>query len=149
MDLSGLKWPIIIALVVLLGWLGTGPGISWMQGNFEKATPGEDATKDETDEAGLTRLAGYALWTFQYEKALEIMESAISRYDKNGKNYWFNQYRLVKCYEKRGTQEGYQAAYNILRALEQADAEQFDDRVPNRDNLSLRAAKLKEVHDLP
>jgi tetratricopeptide (TPR) repeat protein len=145
MDLSGLKWPLIIGLVVLVGWLGTSPGVNFMRGQYTKAVPGADAAKDVSDEAGLSRLGGYCMRTFQYAKAIDIFEESLSRYGENGKNYWYNLYRLVRCYEKVND---YQEAYNILKSLERNDAQTFDARVPNRDNLALRAEKLKEVHEL-
>lgn len=145
MDLSGLKWPLIIGFVVLIGWLGTSGGVNYMHGNFTKAVPGTDAERDKVDEAGLSRLGGYCMMTFQYEKAKNMMEESLSRYGEGGANYWYNLYRLVKCYEKLGN---YQEAYNILISLSNADAQTHDDRVPGRDNLAQRAEKLKEVHEL-
>jgi tetratricopeptide (TPR) repeat protein len=145
MDLSGLKWPLIIGVVVLVGWLGSSGGVNYMYGNFTKAVPGTDAEKDKVDEAGLTRLGGYCMMTFQYAKAKDIMEMSLSRYAEGGANYWYNLYRLVKCYEKLGN---YQEAHDILISLSNADAQTKDERVPNRDNLALRAGKLKEVHEL-
>ena len=58
MDLSGLKWPIIIAAVVGIGWLATSGGINWMVGNFTKATPGIDEQQDKVAEVGLSRVGG-------------------------------------------------------------------------------------------
>lgn len=145
MDLSGLKWPLIIGVVVLVGWLGTSPGVNYMFGQYTKTVVGTDATRDASDEAGLSRLGGYCMRTFQYQKAIDIFEESLNRYGQNGKNYWYNLYRLVRCYEKIGD---FQEAYNILRSLERNDAQTFDMRVPNRDNLALRAQKLKEVHEL-
>lgn len=145
MDLSGLKWPAIILVIAGVVWLMSSGGVSWMEQNFMKATPGVDAAKDKTDEAGLTRLGGYLLTLWRYEHAARVMEAAIARYDINGANYWYNHYRLVKCYEKMGD---YQRAYNVLKQLAGATAHQYDKRVPENDNLSLRASKLKELHEL-
>ena len=145
MDLSGLKWPLIIVVVVGIGWLLSSGGVNWMESNFTKATPGEDEARDATDEAGLTRLAGYLLYMFRYEKALAVMKQSCQRYGETGKNFWYNRYRMAKCHEKL---KNYQEAYNILKRLENVDARQFDERVASRDALALRAQKLKEVHSL-
>lgn len=145
MDLSGLKWPLIILVVVVVGWLLSSGGVSWMEKNFTKATPGQNTTRDKTDEAGLSRLGGYCLYLWRYERAAGLFESAIDRYGEDGANYWYNLYRLAKCYEKM---ERYQDSYDVLEQLITANASQYDDRVPENDNLSLRANKLKEVHEL-
>lgn len=145
MDLSGLKWPLIILVIVVIGWLGSSGGVSYMVNNFTKATPGADAQRDKVDEAGLTRVAGYLMMLLRWERSKDVLETVINRYGNTGANYWYNMYRLAKCYEKLGR---YQEAYNILRDLAQLNAHQYDDRVPEFDNLNLRANKLKEVHNL-
>lgn len=145
MDLSGLKWPLIVVVVVFLGWLCTTGGVNWMITKSTTAVVGQDAEQDMLDEARLTKLAGFVLWQFKYEKAGEIMMMAIDRYGENGPNFLYNQYRLVKCYEKV---KNYQKAHDIIIALMNAEASQFDDRIPERDNLALRAEKLKETHEL-
>lgn len=145
MDLSGLKWPLIILIIVVIGWLGSSGGVNYMVNNFTKATPGVDAQRDKTDEAGLTRVAGYLMMLLRWERSKDVLETVINRYGNTGANYWYNMYRLAKCYEKLGR---YQDAYNILRDLAQLNAHQYDDRVPEFDNLNLRANKLKEVHNL-
>ncbi len=145
MDLSGLKWPLIILVIVAVGWLGSSGGVNYMVNNFTKATPGADAQRDKVDEAGLTRVAGYLMMLLRWERSKDVLETVINRYGNNGANYWYNMYRLAKCYEKLGR---YQEAYNILRDLAQINAHQYDDRVPEFDNLNLRANKLKEVHNL-
>jgi DNA phosphorothioation-dependent restriction protein DptG len=145
MDLSGLKWPVIIIVVVAIGWLASSGGVNWMVSNFSKATPGQDPKRDITDEAGLSKVGGYLMYLFKYEKAYEVMNLALQRYGNTGKNYWYNKYRMVKCLEKMAR---YQDAYNILRELEGYNAQQYDDRVPNTDVLRARAAKLKEVNGL-
>ena len=144
MDLSGLKWPIIIVVVVAIGWLFTSGGVSWMITNFTKSVPGEDAARDARDEAGLTRIGGYLLIMWRYEKAADVLNMAVERYP-NGKNYWYNAYRNAKCEEKM---EHYQKAYNILQLCMQSSAGDYDERIPSNDNLALRAAKLKELYDL-
>lgn len=145
MDLSGLKWPLIILVIVAVGWLGSSGGVNYMVNNFTKATPGADAQRDKIDEAGLTRVAGYLMMLLRWERSKDVLETVINRYGNNGANYWYNMYRLAKCYEKLGR---YQEAYNILRDLAKINAHQYDDRVPEFDNLNLRANKLKEVHNL-
>jgi len=145
MDLSGLKWPIIIVVIVAIGWLMTSGGVNWMVGNFTKATPGQDAARDKTDEAGLSRVGGYLLVLWRWEKAAKVMETSIDRYGTNGANYWYNLYRLATCYDRL---ERYQDSYDTLQDLIAANAHQYDERVPNNDNLSLRASKLKEVNEL-
>jgi len=145
MDLSGLKWPLIILVIVAIGWLGSSGGVNYMVNNFTKAPPGVDAQRDKVDEAGLTRVAGYLMMLLRWERSKDVLETVINRYGNNGANYWYNMYRLAKCYEKLGR---YQEAYNILRDLAQLNAHQYDDRVPEFDNLNLRANKLKEVHNL-
>ena len=118
MDLSGLKWPLIIAVVVGIGWLATSGGVNWMYGKFTAASPGVDEQQDYKDEAGLTKLAGY---TYHLE-------------------------RLATCYERTGD---YQSSYNVLRELMAANAHEMDSRVGNFDNLNMRAAKLREMYELP
>ena len=143
MDLSGLKWPIIIVVVVGVGFLATSPGVNYMVTKFTTAVPGTDVERDKIDEAGLTRVGGYTMYLFQYSKAMAIMNMAIERYGPTGANYWYNRYRIVRCLEKQGQ---YEAAHGVLEDLIANDAKQYDDRVPNVDNLRQRATKLKAVH---
>lgn len=146
MDLSGLKWPLIIVVLVGFGWLASSGGVNWMQNNFTKATPGTDVERDKIDEAGLSRLATYVLYLWKYEKAKEILNLAVDRYGENGANYWFNVYRISTCNERL---KNYQDAVDDLQYLVNNTASQYDDRVPENDNLSLKAAKIREVHELP
>ena len=90
MDLSGLKWPIIIVVVVGVGWLLSSGGTNYMYKNFTTAEVGADPARDKTDEAGLSRLGGFMLKTFRYEKAEEVFATAVSRYP-DGANVWYNQ----------------------------------------------------------
>ena len=145
MDLSGLKWPLIILIVIGIGWLLSSGGVNYMINNFTEATPGEDLERDKIDEAGLTRVGGYLLMLWRYEKAAQVFRTAINRYGEDGANYWYNIYRLAKCLDRM---DQYQKSYNRLQELIKANASQYDDRVPNNDNLSLRAQKLKEIHEL-
>ena len=144
MDMSKLKWVVIIAIVVGVGWLMTEGGVTYMYKNFTKAITGEDEEQDKRDEAGLTRLAGYLLMTYRYDRAKEVYETAIKRYP-DGKNAWFNYYKLARCEQKLGN---YQTTADILHMLWDRDADQFDERVPNRAILEGRGQRLVEVHDL-
>ena len=146
MDLSGLKWPLIIVVLVAVGWLASSGGVSWMQNNFTKATPGTDLERDKIDEAGLSRLATYVLYLWKYEKAKEILTLSVDRYGEAGANYWFNVYRISTCNERLGN---YQEAVDDLQYLMDNEASTKDDRVPERDNLSLKAEKIKSVNELP
>ncbi len=146
MDLSGLKWPLIIVIIIAIGWLASSGGVNFMYKNFTKAVPGQNATQDKADEAGLTRLGGYLLKLFRYEKAAQMMRTAIDRYGTDGANYWYNCYRMSQCYYRM---EMYQQDYDILTMLMAENAHEKDDRVPNNDNLRLQASKLKEMHELP
>ena len=145
MDLSRLKWPIIIIVVLGVGWLGSSAGVSYMVKKFTAATPGQDAAQDKVDETGLSRVGWYLLATFRYAPAAEVYQLAIDRYGTNGPNYWNNQYSLARCLEHMNR---FQDSYNILQMLISNSAHNFDKRVPVDDNLRLRAAKLKEVNDL-
>jgi DNA phosphorothioation-dependent restriction protein DptG len=144
MDLSFLKWPIIIGVIALVGWLGTSGGVNYMYGKFTADTPGVNPQRDEINEAGLSRLGGYCLKLFQYERTMAILETAVTRYP-NGKNVWDNKYRMVKCAEKLGN---YQRAVDIMHELMAANASTIDSRVPDNDNLRLRSEKLIEMHEL-
>ena len=52
---------------------------------------------------------------------------------------------MVKCAEK---QSKWRQAVNLLETLIQFDAHSYDPRVPERDNLRLRADKLIEMYEL-
>ncbi|MBP8132407.1 MAG: hypothetical protein KA184_22745 [Candidatus Hydrogenedentes bacterium] len=145
MDLSGLKWPLIIVIVVAIGWLASSGGVNWMVKQATKATPGQDQAQDVKDEARLSKISGYLMILWRYERAAEVLNDCFARYGASGANHWHNKYRMVKCQEKM---ENYQQAYNILQELLAAQAWTYDKRVPDMDNLSLRASKLKEVHEL-
>jgi tetratricopeptide (TPR) repeat protein len=145
MDLSGLKWPLIIVVVVAIGWLLSSGGVNWMIGQATKSVPGQDAAQDAKDEARLSKIAGYCMVLWRYEKAAEVLDQCFDRYGSTGANYYHNMYRMVKCQEKLGQ---YQRAYNILQELLAANAWTIDSRVPNFDNLNLRAQKMREVHEL-
>jgi len=145
MDLSGLKWPLIIVVVVAVGWLVSEGGINFMYKRFTK-TPVEeqdDATQ-VAFEAGLSRLGGFLLKTFRYARAEDVLLEAVTRYP-DGENALYNEYRLAKCYEK---QDRYRECVEVLQDLRDMDAHSMDKRVPEADVLQLRIDKLAEVFEL-
>jgi tetratricopeptide (TPR) repeat protein len=141
MDLSFLKWPIIIVVVVGGGWLLTSGGVNFMYNKFTATPPGSDAKQDVVDEAGLSKLGGYCLKTFQYEKAMRMFNTACDRFPQ-GANFYYNKYRMAKCAEKM---EDYPQAVALLRGLMQVNASTIDDRVPINDNLKARSDKLEAL----
>lgn len=144
MDLSKVKW-IAIGSVALGGmWLLTTPGTDYMFNRLKNYPAGTDKATDESNEASLSKLGGYLFQTLRLGKAEEVLQFAVDRYPA-GKNVYHNTYRLVKCREKR---QEYEGAVALLIALMRANAHQYDDRVPDRDTLKLRANKLIEVHNL-
>lgn len=146
MDLSKLKWPLIILVVAGVGWLLSSPGVNYMFGKYKATAENPDSTAEQHEraEAGLTRLGGYLLKTFQYGKAKDVFEFAVTAYPE-GENSYYNFYRLVKCYEKA---ERYQDAANLLNDLMVWNSSEHDPRVPINNNLKLRREKLVEVHGL-
>ncbi len=145
MDLSGLKWPIVIVVVVGLGWLFTSGGVNWMISQATKATPGVDPERDKLDEATLSRVGGYVMFMWNYQKAKECFDLVRDRYGESAPNYWYNTYRLVRCHERMGD---YATAVEILTYLIDNGASQYDKRVPENDNLGLTRNKLNETHEL-
>ena len=145
MDLSGFKWPLIILAVVAVCWLASSGGVNYMVNSFTKSAPGQDAARDKSDEAGLTAVGTYLMYTLRYEKTAEVLNIAVQRYGTRGANYYYNQLRLAKCWEKLGRM---QDSYKIIRDLADVNAAQYDDRIPNQAELSARATKLKEVNGL-
>ncbi|NLN93184.1 MAG: hypothetical protein GX130_07755 [Candidatus Hydrogenedens sp.] len=145
MDLTFLKWPIIILVVVGIGFLFTSPGVNFLVNHYTKATVGENMGKDLSDENGLTRVGGYLLFTWQYQKAYDTMNLCAQRYGPQGRNYLYNLYRMARCLDRL---ERYKESYDLLEELIQVNAHEVDNRVADNDNLRLRADKLKEVHDL-
>lgn len=145
MDLSGLKWPLIIGIVVVAGWLVSEGGVSFMYNKFtETPLEQQDADQQEAYEAGLSRLGGFLVKTFRYKKAEEVLSEAMIRYPE-GKNYLYNRYRLAKCVEKQGR---YDECVAILIDLRDLGAHTYDERVPETDVLQLRIDKLAETHEL-
>jgi len=145
MDLSKVKWVVIIAIVVGGGWLATEGGINWAFKRATSGTPGESESADKINEATLTRYGGFLLATFRYEKAAKFYSEAISRFPNGANRYW-NRYQLARCEDKL---ENYQNEVNLLYSLYEIDADQYDERIPGVDELQLRIQKLVEVHELP
>ncbi|HNZ49263.1 MAG TPA: hypothetical protein PLQ42_11045 [Candidatus Hydrogenedentes bacterium] len=145
MDLTFLKWPIIILVIAGIAFLFTSPGVNFLVNHYTKATVGADFAKDLSDESGLTRIGGYLLFTWQYQKAYDTMNLAVARYGPEGRHYYYNLYRMARCLDRL---ERYRESYNILMDLISANAHDADNRVADNDNLRLRASKLKEVHGL-
>ena len=82
-----------------MGWLLTSGGVNFMVNNFTKDTPGIDAAKDMTNEAGLSHVGGYLLLTWQWQKASDVLDTAVQRYP-DGANYYYNLYRIGRCQER-------------------------------------------------
>ncbi|HQH52842.1 MAG TPA: hypothetical protein PKY01_10490 [Candidatus Hydrogenedentes bacterium] len=146
MDLSRFKWPIIILIVIGVFWLLSSPGINFLHKKFTSVKPGEDAKVDKATEAGLSRLGGFLIKTFRYEKGYEVLTDACNMYPEGvGANYWYNQYRMAKCLEKM---DRVREALQILDFLYANDIHAVDERVPPQDVLKLRLDKLQEIHGL-
>jgi tetratricopeptide (TPR) repeat protein len=144
MDLSKLKWVFIIGIPALAIFLFTGPGVDYIYNSSTEATPGVDAAKDAIDEQKLSTWGGYLLTLFQYDDAEKFYTTAIVRYPE-GKNVWWNYYQRARCFEKM---DRYREAVDDLYLLWQFDADQFDERVPDRNTLRLRIVKLLEIHSI-
>lgn len=144
MDLSWLKWPSIILVVVLVAWLLGSAGVNFMFNKFTADEPGQNADVDKRNEAGLTKLGNYLMKTLRYSKAEEVIQTAVDKYP-TGENYWLNVYRLVRLAEKRGD---YQRAVDLLEYLIANEAPTKDESIPVVENLRARADKLIEVHEL-
>ncbi len=143
MDLSRLKWPLLIIAVALGCWLLTEGGINWMYGRFTQSPPGSDAKLDEVNEQGLSQLGGFLFKTFRYAKAREVFEEQMKRFP-NGKNYMWTLFRVAKIDEK---QENPRESVKKLSWLRDQNAHEKDDRIPDKDMLQLRIDKLNEVNE--
>ena len=144
MDVSKILYPLIIAAVLGLGWLLTSGGVNYQFKKYSEPSTG-DVEADSVKEAGLTKLGGFLMFTFRYEKAGQCFDTALTNYP-DGKNYWYNYYRLAKCKEKA---EKWGEAVSILIRLRDENAIEMDDRVPDQATLDGRIQKLIEVHELP
>lgn len=143
MDLSKLKWPIIIVVVVGCIWLTTSAGTDFLFKRYTKNV-GVDAKQDVSNEKGLSTLGGFLLSTFRYEEAEHVLNTAVTNYPE-GKNYYYNIYRQARCLEKL---KDYQGSVDILNELMDESAHDVDSRVPKNDTLNLRASRLIEMHEL-
>lgn len=144
MDLSKIVKLVAVLAIVGVIFYFTGPGMQYRFESFTKSFPGDDAERDVFDEEGLSSLAGQYIFTFRYEKAAYVLETALDRYPE-GANQFHNLYRLAKCYEKM---EDWSGAADALRQLIDINASQYDDRVATNEQLELRLAKLVELHEL-
>lgn len=145
MDLSKVKWVFIAAVVLGGGWLATEGGVNWAFNRATSGTPGQDENADKVAEATLTRYGGFLLSTFRYDKAKKFYTEAITRFP-GGENAYWNRYQLARCEDKLGN---FQSEADLLYSLYEIDAIQYDERVPNSNELQLRIQKLVEVHELP
>jgi hypothetical protein len=143
MDLSRLKWPIVIILVVTIGWL-IGPGTGWVHNRLLQHEPGADLKADEVNEWGFTKLGGFLMKTVRFVGAKEVLLDVTDRYP-DGENYWFNYYRLGRVHEKLDQNP---EAVQIYLDLMDADAHSIDERVPEYEVLKLRRDKLIELNEL-
>jgi hypothetical protein len=144
MDLSKVKWVVIVAVVLGVGWLATSGGISYMYTKATSDTPGADVNKDKVNEATLTRYGGFLLSTFRYDQAKKFYVAAVQRYPAGNNRYW-NRYQLARAHEKLDENA---ESVGLLLGLWEEDANQYDHRVPNKDTLKLRIQKLIEVNQL-
>lgn len=144
MDLSWLKWLVIVLVVFGLGWLVTSGGVNYMYNKATAGTVGVDAAKDKSNEAILTRYGGFLLSTFRYDRAKQFYSTALQRYP-GGENRFWNRYQLARCHEKLDEME---ESVNLLLYLYDENGNQYDSRVPNQDTLKLRIQKLIEVNQI-
>ena len=144
MDLSWLKWPIIVLVVALFFWLLSSAGVNYMFNKFTSGTPGVDAAVDARNEAGLTHLGNYLMKTLRYAKAEEVIQRAVDDYP-NGANIYMNMYRLARLAEKR---EDYKRSAEILQYLIDEDAPSKNKHLVSVEILQARLEKLIAVHEL-
>jgi len=144
MNLSWLKWLVIVVVVFGVGWLVTAGGVNYMYNRATAGVVGENAGKDKVNEATLTRYGGFLLSTFRYDGAKKFYNAAVQRYPAGDNRYW-NRYQLARCHEKLDEIE---EAVNLLLYLYDEDANQYDSRIPVQDALKLRIQKLIEVNQI-
>jgi len=144
MDLSFLKWPVVILVVAGLIWLGSSAGVNFMYNKFTASEPGLDPKVDARSEAGLSRLGAFLIATFRYGWAQDVLQETITRYP-DGENYWFNLYRIGRCKQKLGD---YKGAVQIYEQLISNNAWEMNSDIPGYAKLRLRADKLIETHQL-
>ncbi len=143
MDLSKLKWPLIVAAIAGIIWLTTDPGVDYLYRRYS-GDPGGDPERAERNEAALSRLAGFLMATLRFQRAEYVLEDVLHMYPE-GKNGTYNLYRLSRV---KGKLHKYEEAVKILDALVEQNAHAIDERVPENSVLQYRRTTLVEVHDL-
>jgi hypothetical protein len=155
MDLTFLKWPLIIIIVGALIWLFTDGGLNWMESSLLAKPYGEDAQVDETTEARMSKLAGYLNRTFRSERADQLLIVCAERFP-DGKNYYNNLYRRARIHERLGNTKSnpddqlvhFNNALDFLYILIDDDAHTIDERVPPINALRRRATDIAERNSL-
>lgn len=156
MDLSGLKWPIIIVVVALMGWLVSSGGQTWMENRLLDYKVSENEDLNKANEQALSNLGGFFIKTMQYERGIRVLMNSIERYGEDGKNYYFNINRCSRTHEAIGDStanrekqiEHYTKALQMLKFLIENNAHAIDERVPETDVLRLRATDIAENNQL-
>jgi len=144
MDISKIVWPLVIVAVLGLGWLVTEGGVNYQFKKYNEGATGTDPEKDALQEKGLSKLAGFLMTTFRYQKAADTYNAAIDRFP-NGENVWWNSYQLARCQEKL---KNFDEAVRLLVFIRDQDGDSHDERIPGFDNLNLRIQKLVETHEI-
>jgi hypothetical protein len=145
MDLSKIIWVVVIVALVGGGWLLTGSGMDRAYKESTKNLPGTFPEQDIIDEAILSKYAGYNMTLTRHQEAKKFYTAAVERYGVAGKNYWWNLYQIAQIEQKAGND---QIALDILYELWKQDGDQYDERVPGRDTLKLRIAKILELNQI-
>lgn len=156
MDLSGLKWPIIIVVVALLGWLVSSGGQTWMETRLLEYKVSENEDLNKANEQALTNLGNVFIKTMQRERGIRVLMNSIERYGEDGKNYYLNIYRCSRAHETLGDAtanrekqiEHYTKALQMLRYLIENNAHDIDAEIPETDVLRLRATDIAENNQL-
>ena len=145
MDLSKVKWLVIIAVVGGIIYYLTGPGVNSAYNNATKAAVGVNPDRDAIDEATLSKYGGYLSAMLRYEKSEEFYTTAIDRYGQDSKNFWLNTYKRARCRQKLNK---YPESADDLFFLWTEDGHLHDKRVPVNNSLKNQLAKLIELFDL-
>ena len=145
MDLSKVKWIVLIAVIVGIVYFMTGPGVNSAYNNATKATVGENPDRDAIDEATLSKYGGYLTLMLRHERSEEFYTTAIDRYGQDGKNFSLNTYKRARCYQKLNK---YKESADDLFFLWTEDGDSHDERVPDNYNIQSQLAKLIELFDL-
>ena len=145
MDLSKVKWVVIIAVIAVIIYFLTGPGVNSAYNNATKTAVGIDPKRDSTDEATLSKYGGYLTTMLRYEKSEKFYTAAIDRYGQEGKNFWLNIYKRARCRQKLNK---YQESADDLFFLWMKDGNSQDKRVPNNYNIKSQLVLLIGLQDL-